>query len=156
MTRGKALATTPEFVEGKDGLGHISREIVKDASLAELMDLFRDENGQIEDSSQVLGDGVELVDKDALVGVSMFLYDWSFQVGDKGQYVVVHAAKENGEKIVFVDGGTGICRQLLELTETRQASGFRGAGGLLCRRGLRRSDYEANDERPAGTTFYIA
>lgn len=145
--------------ESRDGLSRISREFVKDAGADEIAAAFADVLGEVESTDDYLGDGVALVQKDDLVGKPFFIYDWQFSVGDLGQYVTVRAVLPSDEKVVFSDGSTGICRQLMEITSARQKAGKPIAGGLLCKRGLRRSDYAADPEngRPsAGTTYYLA
>lgn len=102
------------------------------------------------------------VDKNDLTGVPLFFIEWehkpSVQYG--GLYALVFGIRlDTNEKIVFADGGVGISQQLMEVTADREKRGYDTTGqthGLHVQNGLRRSDYEANDVRPAGTTYYLA
>jgi hypothetical protein len=77
----------------------------------------------------------------------------------KGYFVSVCAYLQDGTKIVFNDGSTGICEQLKTYTEKHQRT-----TAIACPKGLRVSEYEWEDEdrdtgevtmRP-GKTYYIA
>ncbi len=109
----------------------------------------------------------DLTDKADLVGVPLFLVQWEEKVSQDygGFYVVVHAIRQdNGDKIVFADGGTGIAAQLIGLIEKRTIQGLVPEAwrhGLMVKKGLVRSDYDSHESKatgeivPAGTTYYL-
>jgi hypothetical protein len=92
--------------------------------------------GESLDAAQ-LGEGFEVLDragKDSLTGVSFLIFEWQFNDGDYGEFVSLRLLDKNGRKAILNDGSTGICQQMRDLPPN-----FTGA--ILCRRGLRRSDY---------------
>lgn len=108
----------------------------------------------------------DLADKNDLIKTPLFIIQWREKMSeDYGSiYVIVHAVNtETGEKVVFVDGGTGIAAQLIEVTAKRADAGVSGPAlrsALLIPKGLVRSDYDAHknaagDVIPAGTTYYL-
>lgn len=105
-------------------------------------------------SSDVLGDGFSLLeDKDKLIGVPCMFVDWTFSMGDHGEFVSARVVAEmpgkTYMKYVVNDGGTGIYAQLREMTN-RDAN----ARGLFSKRGLRKSTYNHPEFGP-GTTYYV-
>lgn len=96
-------------------------------------------------------------DKDKLLDVPFIIAGAQFYEGSKGPrgFVSVRAFKEDGTKIVFVDGGTGI-RDQIESFITK--NGPTALIGKMCRNGLRKSDYFYVDGDPttAATTYYLA
>lgn len=105
---------------------------------------------------EVLGDGFETLDKkDKLVDVPFIVIKTKEVDGDwGGTFSVIHLVTESNKKYVLLDGSTGIHKQLGELRER-----FGGdVPPLVCKHGLRRSDYEYTDEqgqtKPA-TTYYL-
>lgn len=130
--------------------------------LTSLDDVFRfieSEYGGIIDVSDEIGDGFAMIeDKGQLVGKEMALINWKIVDGDHGTFVFVRAMTRDEQRVMFIDGSTGICDQLLELSS--RTGRF---GGMHVKRGLRRSDYEYEDTdaktgetkmKPA-TTFYL-
>lgn len=107
------------------------------------------------------GSGFTLVeDKQALVGAEMLLLQWRFNGGDFGDFVSVTAVTRDGRRVIFNDGSTGIMAQLAGVTRKRDKAGeVNPQAGLLCPRGLRKSEYTYTDDkgqsRPA-QTFYLA
>ncbi len=94
-------------------------------------------------------------DKADLIGVPFVIAMLRWNDTTDGVFVSVMAFKEDGTKIVFNDGGTGVYQQL----QTYVAKHKRDTG-IMCPKGLRKSDYMYTDkqtgkERPA-TTYYIA
>ena len=94
-------------------------------------------------------------DKTDLLGVPFVIAMIRWNDTTDGTFVSVMAFKEDGTKIVFNDGSTGIYQQLQNYTTKHQRD-----TGIACPKGLRKSDYmytdkETGKERPA-TTFYIA
>lgn len=105
-------------------------------------------------ASDVLGDGFALTEnKDQLCGVGLAFISWSESLGDFGPFVAARVITEQGGKFVITDGSTGIYAQLAAFAQETGRS-----GGLVAKRGLRRSDYTYSDEkgqeRPA-KTYYI-
>lgn len=90
--------------------------------------------------------------KDRLVGVPFLIVDWSQNSGDKGRFVSLRVVTQDSAKYVVNDGSTGIMSQM----DTLEESGVKG--GVVCRHGLRRSDYTYTDpqgeEHPA-STYYL-
>jgi hypothetical protein len=106
-------------------------------------------------ADEVIGSGFGLLtNKDLLVGVPFVILKWQFYPGKfTSEFSTCMVVTTDGRKYLVNDGGTGICKQLTELTaETGRQ------GGLVARKGLSRSDYTYTDERgeesPA-TTYYI-
>lgn len=132
-------------------------------SFADAMALIEKQYGATLDASAELGDGFELLDSESkvtLVGVGCAFVSWSFSAGKyDDEFVACRVVTEHGRKVVVIDGGTGIRAQLREFTDTHGGR----QGGLLSRRGLRKSDYEIDVTDPKtgemskepATTFYI-
>lgn len=122
-------------------------------SIADAMALAREEFGTVinahEDKN--LGTGFRVAEKEdkfRLIKVPLFLLDWRFNAGDfTDDYVSIHAIQqaEDGTAIKWVinDGGQGIARDLREYTIKTGRK-----GGLMCRRGLRVSEYDTILEGP--------
>jgi hypothetical protein len=126
--------------------------------------------------------------KDHLIRVPFVVVGVSFNKGDQGEFASLTCIDHENRTIVINDGGTGIRRQMVSYLQARGlidvgttlddsnpldkpfdtwASGDDAAHEgfkikLLCKRGLRKSDYDAIGEkgdpnhRPAGTTHYLA
>lgn len=123
---------------------------------------------QVVTADQEIGNGFAILngnDKDQLCGVPTVFLSWSFNTGDKGEFVsayaVGRAAGGGVIKAVVNDGGTGIYQQLLVFTQKTAKM-----GGLVARQGLRKSEYYYNEEtketsnKPEpgfakATTYYI-
>lgn len=124
--------------------------------------LAEESYGSIVDAAHEIGDGFTMVEnKRQLIDVPMLLVTWQFTAGDFGEdYVICRAMTERGDKVIFVDGGTGICAQLREYEQRSQRT-----GGMLVPRGLRRSEYDTDETgkpttdpslaRGRGETFYL-
>lgn len=106
--------------------------------------------GEIADATTEIGDGFTMLDdKDTLINVPLILLHWTFAPGDFGkEFVIARAMTDRGDKVILTDGGTGLSVQLSEYTKRTGKN-----GGLLCPRGLRKSDYV--NEFGAGTTHYL-
>lgn len=108
-------------------------------------------------SAEALGDGFAVTDKRLLVGKPMLILSWEDgkNVKFKGNgFTIVRAITKENDKVLFVDGSTGIRDQL---TVFQQVSGR--TGGLLAEHGLRVSEYEYTEEDGTVTpakTYYIA
>lgn len=113
----------------------------------------------VESADEVIGNGFAILptdQKSRLEGVPLMLLSWRFTNGDQGEFVSVLtlARTQSGiEKWIVNDGSTGICDQLRTYTKSKNKH-----GGLMVKRGLRRSDYtytsDDGKEKPA-TTFYL-
>lgn len=112
-------------------------------------------------SSEELGDGYTVVEKSSLLNVPFLILSWEegknvkFENdGKPAGFTIVRGVTQNNDKVLFVDGSTGIRDQL---TVFQQVSGR--SGGLLAKFGLRVSEYEYTDAKgkkiPA-KTYYIA
>ena len=137
-------------------------------SFADVQALFVD-SGVVAESIEDYGNGFKVCkDKNSLVGVPFAVIEWRFNDGDykdesgnPTQYVAAYIMTKNNDKMVLVDGGSGICAQLRRVSDVRIASGKTNniMRGLLVSDGLTRSDYTFTDakgiEQPA-TTFYLS
>lgn len=147
----EVMATRSAFTEDE----------LRGASWDELIALTEQRFGASDAADQVMGDGFTVLateDKAMLCGMPLFLMEWNFNDGDMGRFVSVRClAKLPGGvvgKYIINDGSTGVMEQLAKYTKKTQRM-----GGLLVRKGLRRSDYTYEDpatgeSRPA-TTYYI-
>jgi hypothetical protein len=81
-------------------------------------------------------------DKDALLGIPFLILDFGFHAGDYGDdgFVSVSAITDKNRKVVFTDGSGGIRAQLRGLHEKGILS------GIICKAGLRKSDYFVNEK----------
>lgn len=127
------------------------------ATFDDAMALF---NGDVHTADSELGDGFELLkEKDRLIGDPCLFISWSFSEGDHGEFVSARVIAKSGGKYVVNDGSTGLCSQLREYTDSH---GGRN-GGLLSRRGLRKSEYTYDETDPKtgeiktkpAVTYYI-
>lgn len=101
------------------------------------------------------GGGIPRISKDSLIGVPFVILELKELDSDRngGTYFFCHIITMDGREGFFSDGGVGIPETLRNFVRT---TGQRG--GLVCKNGLSRSDYDADPDtgRPAGTTYYIA
>lgn len=98
---------------------------------------------------------LDIVEKAALVGRRFIVIGWKWHVSEfdgAGEFVTVILATEDGEKLAFNDGGTGI-GPALHAAEDEGGNPLDGGTSLYCPRGLRASHYEG----PAGpaVTYYF-
>lgn len=137
-------------------------------SLEDAMKLSAKHGGKVLVAEQVLGDGFSVTtDKKSLIGVPLYIMEWMFHEG-KYQRDSEEGAQETGEfvgarivaqtvkglkKLIINDGGSGIYKQLKELSDSQNV--FKD---LYVERGLRVSEYTYKDskgkEQPA-KTFYL-
>lgn len=111
--------------------------------------------GEVYDASTAIGTGFDLMDtegKDQLCGIPFLVLEMKFNWSDayNQEFVSFLAVTEDGRRFIVNDGSTGVYRQLRAFYDE-----FGRNGGLLCKGGLRRSDYPATEDRPAGTTYYL-
>lgn len=134
------------------------------SSFEDALRLAQEQYGEVEAASSAIGDGFALLTTDQkvqLIGVPCVFLSWSFaasEVGERGEFVTVRVVTEDGRKVVVNDGSTGIYQQLKDYTTETNGRD----GGLIVRRGLRKSDYtytvtEGKDKgkEKAATTYYI-
>lgn len=120
-----------------------------------VLSFLNQEYGGVVDVAEQIGDGFAMLDdKGQLVGREMVLINWKFNESSYSDepFVFVRAMTRDGQRIMFVDGSTGIRDELLEFSS--RTGQF---GAMHLHHGLRRSDYEYEDEgkmKPA-TTFYL-
>lgn len=139
---------------------HAMRDVTSiDDALALLLD-----SGAVIERSEDYGDGFAKADKDTLVGVNLLLLGWTFSREGSKEYVVASAIAQDDRgvrKVVIVDGGAGIFKQLEAITYARAEKNIPDPTNipLHVKNGLRRSDYTYVDDRTGeegeGTTFYL-
>ena len=117
--------------------------------------------GAVALSSDVLGDGFTLVEKDKLVGVPFVLVDYTVHTsktnfdenGDGLKFVTVRCVTKEDKRVAFNDGSTGVAQQLRDLA-VREIY-----GGIYVQNGLRASEYEVLDakgRKSSATTYYLS
>ena len=91
--------------------------------------------------------------KDQLIGLPFVIIEFRRSDGDYGSFTSALVMTKNGDKFVVNDGSTGIHEQLSSLAARTGRN-----KGIVCKRGLRRSDYEYADTdgtmKPA-RTYYL-
>lgn len=118
---------------------------------------FQSQGIMIEDSVNVFGDGVKLVEKKDLVDREFILLEtrevYSKKTGEL-EYFNFLIMLRNGNKACFNDGSTGCMRQAQEYAEKNGNL----PTGIYTQRGLRFSTYEVEvDGKPQeATTYYFA
>ncbi len=125
-------------------------------SFDDAMALVESTYGEIMTADSELGDGFSLLkEKDVLIGVPCLFLSWSFSEGDfSEEFVSCRLVTKDGAKYVLNDGGTGIRAQLRAFSDSHGGR----MGGLLSRRGLRKSEYEFENDKgkmEKGTTYYV-
>lgn len=131
------------------------------SSFDDAMRLFQDAGIPVADAAEAIGDGFEMLeDKDILVKQPFIMIQWAFTPGDFGEeYLIARVMTADGKKFVVTDGSTGLCRQVREFEQEYGAQ-----RGLVCKRGLRKSEYFlAEDGTPSltdtgngkGSTYYL-
>lgn len=100
------------------------------------------------------GGGLTRLSKDSLVGTPFVILEIKELDSDKfgSSFFFCHIVTMDGREGFFTDGGAGIPETLRNFVRTTEQR-----GGLVCKNGLVRSDYDADPDtgRPAGTTYYI-
>jgi hypothetical protein len=146
----------------------ISGKVFGDEALAGMVSFddaiaaFKSAGVSLENASDY-GTGFALCEnKNVLVGVDFLIIQWRFNEGDFGddsEYVAAEIITKHKEKLVLIDGSTGIYRQLKLVTGQRIARGNdHPNAGLLVEGGLRRSDYdkEVDGKQISATTYYLS
>lgn len=111
-------------------------------------------------SSDELGNGFVMVEKETLLGVPFVVVDTSVKPSEKfkrdGQpslWAIIRAVTKDHKKVIITDGSTGLCQQIIQWRTEKGKT-----GGFMAFHGLRKSEYEYTDEKgntsPA-TTYYI-
>jgi hypothetical protein len=138
------------------GTNFETEELAGLTSFADALALVQEKVGEsnVGVADQEIGDGFKLLEnKDLLIGVEMLLITWDFHQGDHGEFVSAKVMTKDGQKYIVNDGSTGIRDQLMGYSAKKNSQ-----GGLYCKKGLRRSNYEYEDEngqkKPA-TTYYL-
>ena len=128
---------------------------------SDAMSLAENVYGSVALSSEVLGDGFTLVEKDKLLGVAFVLIDYTVHTsktnfdenGEGLKFVTVRCVTEEDKRVAFNDGSTGVARQLRDLA-VREIY-----GGIYVQNGLRASEYEVTDtkgRKSSATTYYLS
>jgi hypothetical protein len=121
-------------------------------SYEDAADLFTDQGGLV-----TIDDYLKLDDKELLLGKPFIVLQWWFSEGDMGTYATMKVitkdpvrgvADDERRKFTVVDGSTGICAQLQEISKRTGKH-----GGLQVRDGLRVSRYTWQGAPAA--TFYL-
>ena len=134
------------------------REIV---SFNDAMSLVESVYGAVALSSDVLGDGFTLVEKDKLLGAPFLLVNYTVHTsstnfdenGEGLKFVTVRCVTQEDKRVAFNDGSTGVAQQLRDLA-TREIY-----GGIYVQNGLRASEYEVLDDKgrkSSATTYYLS
>lgn len=117
--------------------------------------------GAVALSSEVLGDGFTLVEKDKLLGEPFVLVDYTVHTsktnfdenGEGLKFVTVRCVTKEDKRVAFNDGSTGVAQQLRDLA-AREIY-----GGIYVQNGLRASEYEVLDakgRKSSATTYYLS
>lgn len=153
----------PEFVGGPSHSGQVARttpmiraeQYAGIGSFQDAVALAQEAGLDIIESDE-LGDGFGPVIKSSLVGVPMVCLAVSYNPnGDQGPYLAFRCVTEDGRKIAFADGGTGLFATVKEYMDSHG-----GKFPVMWRHGLRESSYgphvnAAGHDVPAGTTYYL-
>lgn len=138
------------------GTNYDPEELAGITSFDDALNLVASRIGEnnIDVASDEIGDGFKLLEnKDQICGVPLLLVTWDFHMGDHGEFVSIKAVTKDGQKLIINDGSSGLYKQLAEYSAKKNKQ-----GGMLCQKGLRRSDYKYTDEngneKPA-TTYYL-
>lgn len=117
--------------------------------------------GAVALSSEVLGDGFTLVEKDKLLDEPFVLVDYTVHTsktnfdenGEGLKFVTVRCVTKEDKRVAFNDGSTGVAQQLRDLA-AREIY-----GGIYVQNGLRASEYEVLDakgRKSSATTYYLS
>lgn len=153
MPKGKVEVEGSEAVMVTEGDGSTSlvirsvtdAELNAVASFEDAVRLATEVYGDLVPSYE-LGDGFTAVDsKDDLVGVPFLIIGWGLGWSDFGvgeRFSIVRVVTQDNQKLRFVDGSTGVHRQLMD--------SFRGSPvnfrAILAIDGLQRNEYTPRDE----------
>lgn len=171
--RERALAQVDAFDRVNSARAVVTREDIEDIKSLEDLEQFLADNGALPEDIEDYSDGFALLtDKNKLVDVDMIVLD--FQVKESTYparkkdgtpdkettryYAVMSVITPANERLVVVDGGTGIPAQLLKLAEKRHKRGIAAKTPFRVTGGLRASTYvtEIDDQPTSATTFYLA
>lgn len=134
-------------------------------SFDDAMRIMAEYGVQVDDAAMEVGDSfIKIDDKNRLVDTPCLFMSWDFVQGEFGKFVTVRTVAQHADgsvgKYVFIDGSTGICKDLWDYSQSHGGK----TGGLAVRGGLVRSDYTVMLEdkttgelkESAATTFYVA
>lgn len=127
-----------------------------DDAMALVAETYGQEN--VFTADQVIGNGFRVLssrEKDRLIGAECMFINWRFNPGKyNDEFVTALVVTRAGEKYLLNDSGSGICKQLQQVTESTGRE-----GGMYARHGLSRSDYEYEDAETGkmtpASTYYI-
>lgn len=125
-------------------------------SATEAIALVKEYYGDVVESSELPGNEFVQVKKEELIGKQFLILQYGFDTSEEysnQEYAWVRAILENNTRVYFSDGSTGVYAQLRKFYDETERD-----GGMLCRRGLRKSTYKVDVEgkETSATTFYIA
>lgn len=147
------LENAPEALAGSLPQQFTDEQYRNVESFQDALNLVQSSMGAAIDASD-LGNGFALLatdQKQQLVGVPFIIMDYTFNPSSKsknGEFATAHVVTETGNKYILNDGSTGIYQQLKNLAQTGKVT------GVLCKHGLRKSEYE-NEWTAEGVTYYI-
>lgn len=107
--------------------------------------------------------GSDIRDKRSLLGVPFLIGKVTFNRGDYGAFVSLTAVDAENNEFVMNDGSTGVYRQVVSYLHKKgmladdidKPETGEHEVRLVCRKGLRVSEYEGPGGKPA-STFYLA
>lgn len=153
--------------ESKEIAKEANKHLFTDADLAGVTDMdtalaMLGSVTDIEDFADY-GSGFDILEnKDNLIGVPFVVLEWRFTDSQKYSqtFASMVVVDEKNNKYIVNDGSTGICAQLQMVTQQRidQGKAYPQAA-LICRKGLRRSDYTVEDSQGKeleASTYYLA
>lgn len=132
------------------------------ASFEDALALATATYGDVVDATDEIGSGfVRLDNKSRLIDTPFVIMSFALSEGDyidggtgvKQHFASVRVVTRSGDKYWFTDGGTGIYRQLEDMSVRSGRN-----GGILVDGGLRKSEYQFEDSdgnMQPGTTFYL-
>lgn len=114
--------------------------------------------GGLVDAAEAFGDGSELIDdKELLIGKAFVVLEWRYIMDEESgrEYANILVMLRDGNvKLRFNDGSTGVYAQCKDHEEK-----YGKTGGILCRKGLRKSEYTKellDGSRTKATTYYFS
>lgn len=137
----------------------------------EIARYFADKGVNVSDNEIDGIKSLSIVDnKDSLIDVSFLILSWKFNPGDYGnEFVSAEIMLRDGSRFVLNDGGTGIAKQLRDLSDYRTEHGHPTPfAGRMISGGLRKSSFwfhaasgQTATKRPEGegwapaSTYYL-
>jgi hypothetical protein len=158
-TGGTAVATTEKTTTEDSALVSIDtstpegakalRQVTEQLSLMDFDSLW----AESADGAEFFGSGWDLIDKSKLIDTPFVIVGFRYNDGNFGTFVSVQVIDKDNRHLVFNDGSTGVCQQIIDADHQGLKLPLRVKGGL------RVSEYTFHDpktgtEIPA-TTYYL-